>query len=399
MNKNLYTLIRKFDSLCKILGNSNAIKLTEKELVEELNCYSILNNNNNKDIIEYFKKLQILNSFSQTFDKEELNYNNKLSLKILGLICHRLIQIQNNKGLIEFKSYINSLTNEEINELYINSKNALMLPDSMPASKFNISDIIKEVIIGQANHPLIDELKLYYQTNNPETLLYPSSGNDFNAIIEYFKEFGNSIFSENNVFIFVDYDISYHYLSFYDPSTSITTSEFRTRFREGSSLKIIKLENSRRTDWIISFDNTKNEELLKELLRKEIKIDNIFCKVDGIIAGMGGVEDSFSIPTPLYICFSHILKTKRIITQFGLPILSQIESSWLNNSIDLFKSWIEYNLTSEQSNFIIEKIKEMTFLEILSDFGHELLMNDERYGCSILNTQDLHLDYYLVTPN
>ena len=110
MNENLNVLINKFDVLYKILGNSNAITLPENELIEQLKCYSILNDNNNEDIIEYLRKLQILNTFSNTFNKEEINYNNKWRLKILGLLCYRLIQIQiqNNKSEIEFKSYIKS---------------------------------------------------------------------------------------------------------------------------------------------------------------------------------------------------------------------------------------------------------------------------------------------------
>jgi hypothetical protein len=396
MNENLNVLINKFDVLYKILGNSNAITLPENELIEQLKCYSILNDNNNEDIIEYLRKLQILNTFSNTFNKEEINYNNKWRLKILGLLCYRLIQIQNNKSEIEFKSYIKSLTNEEINELYINSKNALIVPQPLPASTFNISDIIKEMVIGQANHHLIDELTLYYQTNKPETLLYPSSGCDY-SIIDYFKTIGNSIFSENNVFIFVDFDSINYNLFFNDPLYTITTFEFRTNFRENSTLKIVKLSNSYRTDWIISFDNTKNEELLKELLRKEITIENIFCKVDGITNGMGGITGVFSIPTPLYLCFSHILKTKRITTQFGTPFFNHVENSWLENTLDSFKLWLTENLTPEQVNSICEKIKDRSFLEILNDLSHEIQMTDEKYQSHMLNHQDFPMEFYCVT--
>jgi len=281
--------------------------------------------------------------------------------------------------------------------LYINSKNALIVPQPLPALTVNISDIIKDVVIGQANHHLIDELTLYYQINKPETLLYPSSGCDY-SIIDYFKTIGNSIFSENNVFIFVDFDSINYNLFFNDPLYTITTCEFRTNFRENSTLKIVKLSNSYRTDWVISFDNTKNEELLKELLRKEITIENIFCKVDGITNGMGGITGGGSIPTPLYLCFSHILKTKRIISQFGTPFFNPVENSWNENTLDSFKLWFTDNLTPEQVNSVYEKIKDKSFLEILNDLSHEIQMTDEKYQSHMLNHQDFPMEFYCVTP-
>ena len=43
MSANLNALIRQFDRLYGIISNSSALTLPENELIEQLKCYSILN--------------------------------------------------------------------------------------------------------------------------------------------------------------------------------------------------------------------------------------------------------------------------------------------------------------------------------------------------------------------
>lgn len=163
-----------------------------------------------------------------------------------------------------------------------------------------------------------------------QTLFYPSCGGL--AHIEHLFYLNNQVIPEfmdlnPKVFIHSDpynrYDfIEFNYNREYEECKNYLTKKFHFTLlnetlycNESKTLIIYKLKrpNSDDVTWLICFCGYKNEEIIKALLEKEIKIPIVYSKGDGESSGMGYMRGN--IPTILYPLLNFELGIKFIVTE------------------------------------------------------------------------------------
>jgi hypothetical protein len=189
---------------------------------------------------------------------------------------------------------------------------------------------------------------------------YPSSYRDITDIInvnnEIFPEFGN-----NNPNVFIHSDASEKWLTQFEDSlidnNIYIIKEVSLEFNNVDIIQNIDLfyiSIDGKTNWILYFPLTLNENLLNLFLNYSVEIKYIYSVCDGILDGMGGGFPN-AIPTKFYSFFYKALKTNYHISQF------HNHNRWSPSVDEYIKSNIEKLLNDirQENKFDINQIDEV----------------------------------------
>jgi len=236
-------------------------------------------------------------------------------------------------------------------------------------------------------------------------LFYPSSGVDINDLL-YIKE--NRIdaknFIEPNVFIHSDFmhnaDYDFPFMFKLRAPNFIIKSFFKLFFSESRGMyeeriEIYKLQvpNSDKTKWLIFFRGFYNEDILKELIERKLKILLVYAVCDGITSGMSNVDRNKSIPTILYPLFSDSLGIKFIVTEQSFigtkHYLKEADISSLKVNLKNILNLSANQKIIEMLYLDDDKLKE-TLIEFLSNIKEEkinqkkLIVFDDRFSSHLV---------------
>lgn len=176
---------------------------------------------------------------------------------------------------------------------------------------------------------------------------YPSSGLDVNDI-HYVNEKKIPAIKVGMPNVFIHSDALDYYTDNYRYQLRFPVYNWIEGFEwSDSGNKRIYVQHYKRngldTDfWYIYFKCFCNEIILKSFLKSSIKVDLIFCPVDGITSGMGAGGLCENVPTLFYPLLSKNLGIKYIITDQSsdnLSGLSEYFSQWISNFNKLDKKF------------------------------------------------------------
>lgn len=203
---------------------------------------------------------------------------------------------------------------------------------------------------------------------------YPSSGLDINDI-HYVNEKKIPAIKVGipNVFIHsdaLDYHTNAYYYQLNNPVyTWLEGFEWRDNGNKRIYVKRYRRNGLDSDFWYIYFKCFCNEIILKSFLKCRMKVDLIFCPVDGITSGMGAGGICENVPTLFYPLLAKDLRIKYIITDQSSDRLSGFAAEY-------FPQWIS-NINKLHKNFnAITK----TDVENIASLTNEIYINDDSFS-------------------
>lgn len=386
--------------------NQSILEYEDDRLLHLLKNYYRFSNTN----IDLESQLDMIDHSCDMFSLVELNIerkrSNKKIVRIILLMYYRTLKKYlkdtgnvldyNNQNLVnsQIGNFITNMPDEEKQSIYERAIKDLEDEVSIVQNQGSIVTLLKRVISeNHSNSNLINQLESYCLENTISSVLYPSCYRDLSDL-DYFFNFGNTVFSPHHLFIHVDFwnDIDNSIQNKFGHE-NVYQETYVTSFSAQSKVSISKIKFKKNIYWFLFFNGTRNEQLLQKLIYDKVPVETIISKCDGITSGMG--HPGFSISTPLYISFHKLLQVKRLITEYTRNFIANEDQNWKFEMISGFIDWLSNNLNQEDSQLIIEEIQDKSYDQIIIENTVEHLI-DEANGLNYLSDDDFRRDFVFL---
>jgi hypothetical protein len=367
----------------KNLSQDWLMSLTEEELIQKLKQFEPFH------FSSRFMKIFHFTSRFLGFWNTQMEMGNLSEFRTVMLVYYRLFQRCFGRHGVQFsevrslqnsdveilRKFVTGLTDSDIYELFKRAHEDLQSRiHSTPST--NLIKVLHFMFpVSGFDQELLNELKDYLDSD-PNICLVPSSGRDFSAE-NFFSTVGNNLFGVHSVFIHIDRFSQFLSINHIFPNSQISKANIEINCFGIANLEIFKIDQNGLLKWVLFFNQSLNEAVVKIFIQNKVRIETILCKLDGITHGNGRPEEGYAVSTPLYTLFSNELRIKRAISEYSTNFFNNRGLESQNYLLQEFKKWVQSEFSEEISRPILLRIQDQSFSQLIIQEAEEHLINDK----------------------